>query len=118
MSDSTKDRDDRRSDHDDMTSMEEYIIAGIVILSFGLLYWFLNNGWNANSDLDTAHSQLPESDVAQVEGSGSAYKTAALGAAAVAASTAKPSVSTPSTAKAVSAKPATEELKPDFQVYC
>ncbi|OQX01023.1 MAG: hypothetical protein BWK73_47320 [Thiothrix lacustris] len=32
------------SDNDDLTPAQEYAIAGGVILLFGLLYWFLNNG--------------------------------------------------------------------------
>jgi len=37
------------SDNDDLSLTHEHIIAGIVILLFGLLYWFLNNGWNQGS---------------------------------------------------------------------
>ena len=39
-------------DQDDLTENQEYMIGGIVILLFGLLYWFLNQGGNSSSDLD------------------------------------------------------------------
>ena len=39
------------SDNDDLGLTHEYIIAGIVILLFGLLYWFLNSG-NSGSSQD------------------------------------------------------------------
>ena len=37
---------DTTSDNDDLSLTHEHIIAGIVIVLFGLLYWFLNNDWN------------------------------------------------------------------------
>lgn len=40
------------SDNDDLTPMQEYVIAGGVILLFGLLYWYLNPGWNGGTAVD------------------------------------------------------------------
>ncbi len=39
---------------DDLTHTQEYIVAGIVILLFGLLYWFLNHGWNSSPEPEIA----------------------------------------------------------------
>lgn len=53
MTDYTQDHDD------DLTPHQEYVIAGIVILLFGLLYWFLNHGWNSDSDITIPQTRLP-----------------------------------------------------------
>jgi outer membrane protein OmpA-like peptidoglycan-associated protein len=49
------------SDNDDLTPAQEYAIAGGVILLFGLLYWFLNNGSDdlTNTALQTARTPTP-----------------------------------------------------------
>lgn len=44
------------SDNDDLTPAQEYAIAGGVILLFGLLYWFLNNGGESLAALQTAQT--------------------------------------------------------------
>ena len=40
------------SDNDDLTPMQEYVVVGGVILLFGLLYWYLNPGWNGGTAVD------------------------------------------------------------------
>ena len=40
---------DTTSDNDDLSLTHEHIIAGVVILLFGLLYWFLNSGNSGGS---------------------------------------------------------------------
>ena len=47
-------------DHDDLTPTQEYFITSLVIVLFGLLYWFLNHGWNANTDLNAAQLAAPQ----------------------------------------------------------
>ncbi len=88
MSDSIIDsRLDDRKDHDDLTLNQEYLIAGFVILLFGLLYWFLNHGWNASSDLDlVAGSPFPSSQLesrpAELDTGNAGLKAATVGASA------------------------------------
>lgn len=93
MSDSTIDNKDNRADnkkdHDDLTQNQEYMIAGFVILLFGLLYWFLNHGFNSSSDLDlVAGSQFPssqlESPPAKLGTGNAGLKAATVGAATLA----------------------------------
>ncbi|MDD5392248.1 MAG: OmpA family protein [Thiothrix sp.] len=57
MSDSTL-------DNDDLTPTQEYGIAGIVILLFGLLYWFLNGGWNPAPVTPLTVAQAPKAELA------------------------------------------------------
>jgi len=45
----TDDDDLISTQEDDLTSTQEFVIAGVVILLFGLLYWFLNHGWNSDN---------------------------------------------------------------------
>lgn len=52
---------DSPSDNDDLTPMQEYVIAGGVILLFGLLYWYLNHGWNSETALATAPAPTQQS---------------------------------------------------------
>lgn len=42
---------DTTSDNDDLSLTYEHIIAGVVILLFGLLYWFLNNGFSTTPSI-------------------------------------------------------------------
>ncbi|MEB4593310.1 OmpA family protein [Candidatus Thiothrix sp. Deng01] len=51
---------------DDLNPYQEYAIAGVVILLFGLLYWFLNYGWNI--DAETAATVKPAGPFAVVVG--------------------------------------------------
>lgn len=56
------------NDDDDLTPTQEYAIAGVVILLFGLLYWFLNHGWGStDADNVTAGSPLPDSSLVMVK---------------------------------------------------
>lgn len=56
------------NDDDDLTPTQEYAIAGVVILLFGLLYWFLNHGWGSpDADSVTAGSPLPDSSLVMVK---------------------------------------------------
>lgn len=73
-------------DNDDLTPTQEYVISGIVILLFGLLYWFLNHGWNIGSDIDPAKAQLPQAELAMTADQGRARLESPLPKAAVAAS--------------------------------
>ena len=47
---------DSPSDNDDLSPMQVYVIAGGVILLFGLLYGYLNHGWNGETALATAQA--------------------------------------------------------------
>lgn len=51
---------DTITDNDDLTPMQEYAIAGGVILLFGLLYWFLNHGDGDDTALMSANTQAPQ----------------------------------------------------------
>ncbi len=51
---------DTITDNDDLTPMQEYAIAGGVILLFGLLYWFLNHGDGDDTALISANTQAPQ----------------------------------------------------------
>lgn len=88
--------------HDDLSETQEYFIAGIVILLFGLLYWFLNHGWNSDNKPEIANDQLPESTISATTSSTTQrdteldLKTAAFGTTAIVA--AKPETSTSNTA--------------------
>jgi outer membrane protein OmpA-like peptidoglycan-associated protein len=73
-------------DNDDLTPTQEYAISGVVILLFGLLYWFLNHGWNIGSDIDPAKAQLPQAELAMTADQGRAGLESPLPKAAVAAS--------------------------------
>ena len=91
-------RADNKRDHDDLTDNQEYMIAGFVILLFGLLYWFLNHGWNSSSDLDLvagsqfSSSQL-ESHPQKTTFDNQGLKSATVGASAGAATlAAKPTI--------------------------
>lgn len=42
----------------DLTPSQEYLIAGIVITLFGLLYWFLNHQWDSDSNIQIASSEV------------------------------------------------------------
>lgn len=78
---------DRDNEHEDLTSTQEYLIAGGVILLFGLLYWFINHGWNSDADLNIANTPLPELKLAPLDNSRSdanaGLQGAVLGSAAV-----------------------------------
>lgn len=65
MTENTLDRDD------DLTPLQEYIVVGIVILLFGLLYWLLNHGWNNDSAIT-----LPQAHLAVAELSSKTEKKA------------------------------------------
>lgn len=70
-------------DQDDLTENQEYMIGGIVILLFGLLYWFLNQGWNSSSDLDlVAGSHAPDAQLESRLGELKLGNSAALAGAA------------------------------------
>lgn len=47
---------------DELSTTQEYLIAGGVILLFGLLYWFLNHGWGA---VDTVEPTFSSKTAAQ-----------------------------------------------------
>ena len=85
---------DTKSDNDDLSLTHEYIIAGIVILLFGLLYWFLNGGWNSNSENTSSYPPIALSgntvaDSAKKELSlGGAVGTGVVAASTVAATSA------------------------------
>jgi Outer membrane protein and related peptidoglycan-associated (lipo)proteins len=51
---------DSTSDNDDLTPMQEYMIAGGVILMFGLLYWFLNHSESDDTALMSANTSAPQ----------------------------------------------------------
>ncbi|MDQ5767971.1 OmpA family protein [Thiothrix subterranea] len=51
---------DSTADNDDLTPLQEYVIAGVVILLFGLLYWFLNHGHSEDSALMAANTSTPQ----------------------------------------------------------
>ena len=53
-------------DDQDTTTMQEYFISGIVILFFGLLYWYLSNGFNFGAKDELQQSALT---MAQVDSS-------------------------------------------------
>ncbi len=72
-------------DNDDLTQTQEYIIAGVVIVLFGLLYWFLNHGWNSGQNLDSAGSASPQSSLANIDTSNTALYASTVGAAALTA---------------------------------
>lgn len=58
---------DVTSDNDDISVTHEYIIAGFVILLFGLLYWLFNGGWGANPVNTDGQPLLPQVSVANNE---------------------------------------------------
>lgn len=43
-------------DDDALSTTQEYLIAGGVILFFGLLYWFLNHGWGTVTEVQSSLS--------------------------------------------------------------
>lgn len=51
---------DTITDNDDLTPMQEYAIAGGVILLFGVLYWFFNHGDDDDTALMSANTQAPQ----------------------------------------------------------
>ncbi|UOG91293.1 MAG: OmpA family protein [Candidatus Thiothrix sulfatifontis] len=51
---------DSTADNDDLTPLQEYVIAGVVILLFGLLYWFLNHGDSDEAALMAANTSTPQ----------------------------------------------------------
>lgn len=75
MTDSITDHDD-----DDLTPHQEYTIAGVVILLFGLLYWFLNYGWNVETDSGLTGARASGADVAMMEPVRSSLANVVLGA--------------------------------------
>lgn len=46
-----------QDDHD-TTTTQEYVISGIVIVFFGILYWYLSNGFNFSAQDDVQKSAL------------------------------------------------------------
>lgn len=51
---------DSTADNDDLTPLQEYVIAGGVILAFGLLYWFLNHGEGDGAASMAANTSAPQ----------------------------------------------------------
>ncbi|MBU0656623.1 MAG: OmpA family protein [Gammaproteobacteria bacterium] len=107
MTDYTQDHDD------DLTPHQEYVIAGIVILLFGLLYWFLNHGWNSDSDITIPQTRLPVTESPLKPGKADISLTAATSPAP------EPSVTPATTADmktgttGITASPATQQAQPD-----
>jgi len=113
-------------DHDDLTPTQEYFITGLVILLFGLLYWFLNHGFK--SDLETTPSVSTRH--LQMDADGHALgpfpvSTNLAATAAITGATANTTEKPPVTATPVAAKAeitlpesshASNQPKPDFQV--
>ena len=50
---------DTTSDNDDLSITQEHVIAGVVILLFGLLYWFLNGNFNSSSQDISVEPPIP-----------------------------------------------------------
>jgi outer membrane protein OmpA-like peptidoglycan-associated protein len=114
-------------DDDDLTPTQEYLIAGIVILLFGFLYWLFNYGWNSDSDFvstpPTPPPQLstirpatqPTAELASVD-TGISSQTAALGTAGAVAAVATTPDSASEAANTAIAPPVEKKIKGDFRV--
>jgi outer membrane protein OmpA-like peptidoglycan-associated protein len=97
------------SDNDDLTPAQEYAIASGVILLFGLLYWFLNNGGDGltSTALPTAqtitHQAAPVLETQAVETVNGSVNTRPINVAAapVAAAALPPPAAVNTTAPAV-----------------
>lgn len=108
---------------DDLTHTQEYIVAGIVILLFGLLYWFLNHGWNSSPGPEIAGNtpntlfSVASPSVSATPNTVETVETPAV-ATAEPAKTALPATASPApqapTAAAVTtpAEPSTTTVKP------
>ena len=82
MSGITLDKDD------DLSPTHEHIIAGIVILLFGLLFWFFNSDWNNNSEYNPANIPLVQATANPIDKKGLPVTDFASTTGVVAASTA------------------------------
>ncbi len=88
---------DTTSDNDDLSLTHEYMIAGVVIFLFGLLYWFLN-GHSEDDSISPLLSSAPattlESTREKMPRQGHPLVPAAVATSAVAATTAATATTT------------------------
>lgn len=99
---------DVTSERDDLTPTQEYTIAGVVILLFGLLYWLFNYGFpnisfNANSGTSTTISAGAQPNSSESSANGTASTNAA--------GSAKPAGSSQSASAGSSTEPASFATK-------
>ncbi len=117
MADSNTNSFNNNNDDDDLTSIQEYVIAGGVILLFGLLYWFINHGWN-DANLSVASSPLPKSEFSALNDSkrntdaNVGLQATALGTAAVVSSSSKAAPTPETSVQATTVKATPVQVKP------